>query len=456
MNLNQLALRIAALLTLLSGGSLCAQTGKAGHSRPNVIVIYSDDQGAADLNIYGSKDLQTPNLDRLAKSGVRFTQFYSASPICSPSRASLLTGRYPQRAGLPNMASSKEGVGGMPASQYTMGELFKDAGYKTAHLGKWHIGYTPETMPNNQGFDYSFGFMGGCIDNYSHFFYWEGANRHDLWRNGKEVWEPGKFFPDLMVSEASEFMEKNKNQPFFLYFAINIPHYPLQPEKKWLDYYKDLPSPRDKYAAFVSTMDEKVGLLLKKLKDLGLDDNTIVIFQPDQGFSEEERTFGGGGSAKPFRGSKYSLFEGGVRVPAIISWPMHIPKNEIRTQLATNIDWYPTLAEYCGIQLPKLRLDGASLVPVINSSQAMSPHSSFFWQSGGPKEDPQWAVRDGDWKLLHNPLQSHNGELDINKFMLINLKRDSSEKVNESEKHPQIVERLKKQYQDWIKEVTNQ
>jgi len=151
--------------------------------RPNVIIIYSDDQGAADLNIYGSKELMTPHLDKLARNGVRFSHFYSASPICSPSRASLLTGRYPQRAGLPNMASSKEGDAGMPGDQLTMAELFASAGYKTAHIGKWHVGYTPETMPNAQGFGYSFGFMGGCIDNYSHYFYWNGPNRHDLWRN---------------------------------------------------------------------------------------------------------------------------------------------------------------------------------------------------------------------------------------------------------------------------------
>src|SRR5690606_22167994 len=132
----------------------------------------------------------TPNMDALAKRGVRFTQFYSTSPICSPSRASLLTGRYPQRAGLPNMASSMKGEAGMPGSQFTLGELFKTGNYRTAHIGKWHVGYSKDTGPNAQGFDYSFGFMGGCIDNYSHFFYWNGPNRHDMWRNGEEIYEP--------------------------------------------------------------------------------------------------------------------------------------------------------------------------------------------------------------------------------------------------------------------------
>ncbi len=423
---------------------------------PNVIIIYSDDQGAADLNIYGSNDLMTPNLDRLARNGVRFTQFYSASPICSPSRASLLTGRYPQRAGLPNMASSKEGVAGMPGEQFTMAELFASAGYKTAHIGKWHVGYTPQTMPNAQGFDYSFGFMGGCIDNYSHYFYWNGPNRHDLWRNGKEIWEPGKFFADLMVEETNTFLSENKNNPFFIYFAINIPHYPLQGEKKWLDYYKNLPSPRNMYAAFISTMDEKIGLVLQKLDELGLTDNTIIVFQSDQGFSKEERTFGGGGSAGNLRGSKFSLFEGGIKVPAIISWPGQIPANAVRDQFAANIDWFPTLAAYCNIPLPNRKIDGRSLKPIIESSTTQSPHKEFYWQSQGAKSNPQWAVREGEWKLLHSPFESEKNELTPDGLMLVNLTIDSTEHSNEAAKYPDIVKRLQSKYQTWIKEVADQ
>jgi len=445
----------ALLLSIFTQGQ-AQQSNKA--SKPNVIVIYTDDQGWADLGIYGSADLYTPHIDSLARSGVRFTQFYSASPICSPSRASMLTGRYPQRAGLPQMASSKEGEAGMPTEQYTMGELFKDAGYQTAHIGKWHVGYTPQTMPNGQGFDYSFGFMGGCIDNYSHFFYWAGPNRHDLWRNGKEIHEPGKFFPDLMVDEAGAFMEQNRTHPFFLYFAINVPHYPLQGDTKWLDYYEKqgVPAPRSLYAAFISTMDERIGQLLQRLKALGLAENTIVVYQSDQGFSREERTFGGGGSAAAYRGSKFSLFEGGVRVPAIISWPGHIPENAVRDQLAANIDWFPTLADYCQIPLPKRKLDGKSLVEVIAHNTQAPIHDPFFWQSGGGRDNPQWAVRQGNWKLLHKPMEAKKAELDDEGLMLVNLKDDPSEKKNLAGKHPEIVAKLKKQYQDWIAEVDNQ
>jgi arylsulfatase A len=438
------------------GAISLAYTKKQAARKPNVIVIYTDDQGYADMNIYGSKDLYTPNMDGLAKSGVRFTQFYSTSPICSPSRAALLTGRYPQRAGLPLMGPSKEGVPGMSGDQYTLGELFKDAGYKTAHIGKWHVGYSKDTEPNAQGFDYSYGFMGGCIDNYSHFFYWDGPNRHDLWKNGAEIYEPGRYFPDLMVDEAGKFMAENKDKPFFMYWAINNPHYPLQGSKKWLDYYKDLPSPRNKYAATISTMDENIGNLLKKLDALGLRENTIIVFQSDQGFSREDRTFGGGGSAGVYRGSKFSLFEGGVRVPAIISWQKHIPVNQVRTQVAANTDWFPTLAEYCDIKMPNRKLDGQSLVPIINSATAQTAHAMLNWQSGGGANNPQWSVLDGDWKLLHSPLEAKKEDLNAQGYILVNLKDDPSEQHNLADTHPDIVKRLEAAHKTWLEEVFTQ
>jgi len=434
-----------------------AQHAAANNKRPNVLLIYTDDQGTADLNIFGGKDLFTPNMDGLAKRGVRFTQFYTAAPVCSPSRASLLTGRFPQRAGLSNNASSEKGHAGMPASQFTMAELFKSAGYTTAHIGKWHVGYTPETMPNGQGFDYSFGFMGGCIDNYSHFFYWNGPNRHDLWRNGEEIWYDGSYFPDLMVKETNEFLESRRNadNPFFIYFAINVPHYPLQGDEKWRSFYKDLPSPRSNYAAFISTMDEKIGLVLHKLDELGMTDNTIVVFQSDHGHSTEIRTFGGGGSAGPYRGSKFSVFEGGIRIPAIISWPGKLPQNEIRSQFATNIDWFPTLAELCSIRLPDRKIDGKSLLPVIRSAKAPTAHEIFFWESGGGN-DPQWAVRKGDWKLMHNPIQADPAELGADKLFLVNMKTDSVERRNEASRNPAVVRELTAKYNAWIREVETQ
>ncbi|MHC4657514.1 MAG: sulfatase-like hydrolase/transferase, partial [Planctomycetota bacterium] len=211
--------------------------------KPNVVLIFTDDQGTVDVNCYGAKDLFTPNLDRLAREGTRFTQFYVGAPVCSPSRAALMTGRYPQRAGQPSNAPSQRGRAGMPTEQVTIAEVLKSAGYATGHVGKWHLGYTPETMPNGQGYDSSFGHMGGCIDNYSHFFYWQGPNRHDLWRNGEEIWRDGEFFGELMVDECKKFIDENKDDPFLLYWAINMPHYPLQGTEKWRKKYRHLDAP---------------------------------------------------------------------------------------------------------------------------------------------------------------------------------------------------------------------
>jgi arylsulfatase A-like enzyme len=307
---------------LAAGGLLLATAARAAGSaeRPNVIVIMSDDQGSVDAGCYGGADLATPAIDKLAAQGVRFTQFYAAAPVCSPSRAGLLTGRYPLRAGLVTNAAAPpingnfdDGTRGLPGEQITLAEMFKAAGYATAHIGKWHLGYAKGMTPNEQGFDYSFGFMDGCIDNYSHFFYWAGPNRHDLWRNGKEVFYDGQFFPELMVAEAARFLETNKDRPFFLYFAVNMPHYPYQGYAKWLRHYKDLPYPRRLYAAFVSTLDENLAHLLDRVDQLGLRDNTIIAFQSDNGHSTEERGHFGGGSAGPYRGAKFSLFEGGMQ-----------------------------------------------------------------------------------------------------------------------------------------------
>jgi arylsulfatase A len=447
------------LLTILSlaigirssGQRLVAGESQPTTKRPNVLLIYTDDQGSVDLNCYGAKDLVTPHLDGLAKRGVRFTQFYAAAPVCSPSRAAMLTGRVPQRAGVPGNVSSAKGNAGMPAEQVTIAEMLKASGYTTGHVGKWHLGYTPETMPNGQGFGSSFGHMGGCIDNYSHFFYWNGPNRHDLWRNGKEIFADGRFFLDLMVEECNQFLETNRKKPFFLYWAINVPHYPLQGSDKWRDVYKKLPAPRRMYAALVSTMDEKIGAVLAKLDALGLVDDTIVIFQSDHGHSTEVRTFGGGGSAGPYRGAKFSLFEGGIRVPAIISWPEELPTGVVRNQMATACDWLPTIAELTNSAKPKRKLDGQNILPVIRSNDAASPHEVFHWQTGRN----QWAVRAGDWKLLGNARDTSNkatlGKND--QLFLVNLAEDVTEMKNLAGQHPDVVARLKKQHESWIKEL---
>ena len=429
---------------------LCALSLTAAARKPNVIIIYTDDQGSVDLNCYGSKDLATPHMDELARRGVRFTQFYAAAPVCSPSRAGLLTGRYPVRAGMPGNAGSTKGKAGLAASEVTIAETMKAGGYKTAHIGKWHLGYTPETMPNSQGFDYSFGHMGGCIDNYSHFFYWQGPNRHDLWRNGKEVFEDGKFFPELMAAEAGEFIQQNKDKPFFMYFALNSPHYPYQGHAKWLKHYKNLPYPRNLYAAFLSTQDETIGQLVGTVDRLGLRKNTIIIFQSDHGHSHEERAHFGGGSSGPYRGAKFSMFEGGLRVPAIISWPGSLPEGAVRDQVAHGCDWLPTIAELTGTKLLQKDIDGKSILNVIKNEKAKTPHDVLHWQTGRGRQ-PRWAVRQGDWKLIGNPQDTSNKAPLTAKdnLFLVNLKQSVSEMKNLAANHPDITQRLKKLHDDW-------
>jgi arylsulfatase A-like enzyme len=428
--------------------------GQEPKRRPNVVFILTDDQGAIDVNCYGATDLITPNLDRLAREGTRFTQFYVAAPVCSPSRAAIMTGRYPQRAGLAANASSQPGGGdAMPAEQVTIAEMMKVAGYTTGHIGKWHLGYTPATMPNAQGFDYSFGHMGGCIDNYSHFFYWQGPNRHDLWCNGEPVWHDGDYFGDLMVQECKGFIDRSKDRPFLLYWAINMPHYPLQGIRKWRERYKDLEDPRRMYAASISTLDEMIGEVVTHLERLGLRDNTLIIVESDNGHSVEDRTFGGGGNSGPYRGHKFTLWEGGIRLPCIVSWPGRIPAGTVRDQMAMSIDWMPTIAEYCGVPLPGRKIDGRSIVPIIQSAEAPSSHNVLHWESGG-----HWAVHEGNWKLVHNgPATDQNGRkiAQVESF-LSNLAEDVTETKNLANDHPELVERLTKLHQEWAQEVQQQ
>lgn len=434
---------------------LLTMPAAAAAEKPNVIMILADDLGSIDLNCYGAADLATPNLDALASRGVRFTQFYAAAPVCSPSRAAFITGLYPQRAGVPGNVSSEPGGHGMPNTTETVAEVFAANGYSTGHVGKWHLGYSPDIMPNGQGFAESFGHMGGCIDNYSHFFYWRGPNRHDLWRNGKEVFMDGEYFPDIMAEEAIRFVESHTQKPFLLYWALNTPHYPLQGTDKWRQHYADLDAPRKMYAAFVSTTDEIVGRVLDRLEELHLAKNTIVVFQSDHGHSTEERTFNGGGNAGPYRGAKFSLFEGGIRVPAMISWPGKIPAGEVREQLATGCDWVPTLISLCGIDRPERKFDGKDISAVLQSRSESSPHDVFHWESGGPKTARQWAVRKGNWKLIGNPRDTSN-KAPVGKSgqrFLVDLSKSVDEMQNMATDHPDVVQQLETLHDAWIRDV---
>lgn len=416
-------------------------------TKPNVIIIYTDDQGSIDLGSYGASDIYTPNIDKLAKEGTRFTQAYVAAPVCAPSRAALLTGKYPQNAGVISNTSHVPGSHGMPKEQYTIAELFKDQGYKTGHIGKWHLGMSAETSPNGQGFDYSFGHLRGCIDNYSHYFFWAGPNIHDLYENGKEVFYDGQYFPDLASERALKYVEDNKDNPFFIYYAINMPHYPYQPTDKWRSYYKDVEKPRGDYAAFISTIDERIGFLINKLEDLKIRENTIIVYQSDNGYSTETRAFNGGGNSGPYRGAKSSLFEGGIRLPTIISWKNNLPENIVNNEFLVNIDWLPTIANLCGLGNTPKDIDGLDMSKMIKDPKSASSRTSAFWKYGN-----QWVVRKGDWKLMGYPKDtSYKGELDLENdaLFLSNLGEDVSEMNNLVNLYPDIVKELKNKYLSW-------
>jgi len=446
-----------AVFFLGTASSLLAQTknSQAPAQRPNVIVFYTDDQGSVDAGCYGSTDLITPTMDRLAATGVRLTQMYSPSAICSASRAGLMSGRFPARAGVPSNVGGEAGTVGMPESEVTIADWLRGAGYRTAHIGKWHLGHTPQTIPNGQGFDFSFGHMQGCIDNYSHFFYWAGPNRHDLWLNGQEIYRDGEFFGDMLRTHCQQFITEHQREPFFVYMAINWPHYPMQATQKWRDAYAGrIADPqRRRYAELLSTADELIGDIIQHVEQLGLRDNTLIVFQSDHGHSVEERAFFGGGNPGPYRGCKGSLFEGGLRVPSIVSWPGVIPQGEVREQMAFGCDWLPTIADYAGHPAPIETLDGRSLRGVLESATAPSPHEHLYWRLGNG-DAAQWAVRRGAWKLLGNPKDPRQPKSlsDADDLFLVNLEQDLSETSNVATQHPETVKELQAIHQRYVTE----
>lgn len=439
-----------AFLAMTGAGAMAWAMGETGTSpprRPNVILVVSDDQGSRDLGCYGASDLHTPHLDALAARGILFDQFYVASPICSPSRGALLTGRYPRRNGLETNAG---GENGLPADEVTLANLFKDAGYHTALFGKWHLGMSDAMSPSARGFDEFFGHKEGCIDNYSHFFYWSGPNRHDLWRNNDRVHEDGVFFPDLVTREALRFLEEHREQPFFLYLPYNMPHYPMQAKPEFDALYEGMEQPRRRYAAFVSTLDDCVGRVVEKVDSLGLRGNTIILFLSDNGHSVEERAFHGGGSAGPFRGHKFTLWEGGIRTPCILSWPGAVPEGYVQAGTVSSMDWLPTLAAYCGLNRPERTVDGKDLSGFLGKGAIDGLHGELHWMVGH-----HWAVRKGSWKLLAG-IPGNKGEesaqADRGPF-LVNLEDDPGETLNLAAAHADVVNELTRLHERWLNDT---
>jgi arylsulfatase A-like enzyme len=423
--------------------------------KPNIIIIYCDDLGYGDLGCYGSDAIRTPHLDHLANDGVRFTNWYSNSPVCSPSRASLLTGRYPAKTGINQILSGKRGTAGLSVEEKTIAARLKEHGYRTAIFGKWHLGVRKENEPNAHGFDEAFGFLAGCVDYYSHIYYWDRGNpEHDLWHNGKEIWLNGEYLTEVLTDKTVEYIGASEDEPFFIYVPFNAPHYPMHAPQKYVDRYPDLPPDRRIMAAMISAVDDGVGAIVEALKQAGKYEDTIIFFSSDNGPSTEARNYLDGtedlyygGSAGIFRGHKGSLFDGGLREPAIMSYPAGIQGGQVSDELGAMIDVLPTLLELADLPaVSEGEIDGLSIAPVVKEGKSSS-RNRVFW-----RYNEQLAVRNGRWKLVKN------GKLDFTReaadsVHLSDLNVDPGERINLKDQHPDIVRELDELLNQWLVET---
>ncbi|PWJ37949.1 sulfatase family protein [Sediminitomix flava] len=415
-----------------------AQTSskKTKNTSPNILIIVSDDQGWGDVGFNGS-DIPTPQLDALAEEGIVFTQGYASHPYCSPSRAGLLSGRYQQRFGHENnipYQKVKE-TDGLPLEELLMSEHFETQGYQTCAIGKWHLGDHEKFWPNNRGFDDWFGFYGGGND------YWGRLNKNKaknsgVLQNGEIVaQEKLSYLTDDFSNAASKYIEKysQSEKPFFMYLAYNAPHSPIQAPKKYFDEVAHIEDGhRAAYAAMVVGMDQGIQKVVEKLKETGEYENTIIIFYSDNGAHTN------GASSFPFRGHKGMLFEGGIRVPFLISWPKGIEGGKKFEHFITALDVFPTLVDASGVEPPNKELDGVSLIPYLNNKKRKAPHKTHFWRYS---DGAGYAVRHGDYKLVYSGYKL--------KHLLFDLENDPYEQSNLADKFPNKVNELVRLYEEW-------
>lgn len=422
-------------------------------AKPNVIFILADDLGWGDLGCYGHPNIKTPNLDKLAKGGTLFTQFYVNGSVCSPSRCAFFTGQYPARHKIHGHYATREQNETRGMSQWleptapNVPTLLKSVGYATAHIGKWHLGSNSGGPPPDK---YGFDFVGTSESG--------GANgpANDPYFRAKST--------EIFVDEAIQFVESNKAKPFYLQLWTLVPHATLNPTDEQVKPYArfraggpNFPhrSAAENFYASVTDLDTQVGRLMKALDDLGLANNTLILFSSDNGPEDihiNNAGHSGIGSAGPFRGRKRSLYEGGVRVPGIIRWPGHVPAGVIDdTSVVAGVDWLPTVCKLASVSIPpEHKLDGENMSDVF-LGQPRARVTPLMWEwrfriAGEPfHHSPQLAIRDGDWKLLLNP--------DRSRVELYNLKRDLTQLNNVAEKHADVVTRLSERVLTWQKEL---
>ena len=422
---------LPALLGFLLTSSLNAATP------PNVLVIVADDLGYADVGFNGCKDIATPNLDALAKRGLRCLNGYVTHPFCSPTRAALLTGRYQQRFGHENNPKwdPADTVAGLPVKETTLPQVLKSAGYKTGAVGKWHLGAHPQFHPNRRGFDDYFGALGG-----GHIYLPDAKGGPEyqipLDRNGQP--EPlTEYLTDVFAREAAAFVKRSQASPWFLYLAFNAPHTPLQNPPRIEERVKHINDDlRRGYAGLVTGLDDGVGTVMQALKDSGQDEQTLVFFFSDNGgpiaVTHAQNT--------PLRGAKGDVWEGGTRVPFLISWPAKLAKGEDYEPAVSSLDVFATAVALTGAQVPTgHQPEGVNLIPFLTGEKAGAPHEHLFWRTTRGKGI--WAVRDARWKLA----QSDDGKGPV----LYDLNNDIGETTDLAAQHPEIVAGLKQAYDAW-------
>jgi arylsulfatase A-like enzyme len=406
---------------------------RAADKRPNIVHIVADDLGWKDVGFNGCADIKTPNIDKLAAGGAKFTQFY-VQPMCTPTRAALMTGRYPFRYGLQTIVIPGTAGYGLDTSEYLMPQTLKDAGYKTAIIGKWHLGHADtKYWPKQRGFDYAYGATIGELDYYTH----GDAGVLDWFRDNKPVREKG-YTTTLIGDDAVKYINaQDAKKPFYLYLAFNAPHTPYQAPKENLAKYSSIEDPtRRTYAAMIDCLDENIGKVVTALDKKGVRDNTLILFHSDNGGTRDAMFAGQMADVSkikipcdngPYRGGKGQLFEGGCRVAACASWPGHIKPGTVEGIIHA-VDIYPTLAKLAGASTEKCKpLDGVNVWEVIAENKA-SPRTEVIYNV----EPFRGAVRQGEWKLIWRALIPTSADL-------YNLAEDPYEKNNLAAAHPDKV-----------------
>jgi len=432
-------------LSLSIGLTLSPRAGLAAEGRkPNIVVILSDDHGFADVGFHGSRDIPTPNLDALARGGVRFTNGYVSGPYCSPTRAGLLTGRYQQRFGHEFNPSGEDA--GLSTSEVTIADRLKAAGYVTGLVGKWHLGGAPQFHPQRRGFDEFFGFLGGAHA----YFPGEGA---PIYR-GTEVVEEPDYLTDALAREAVAFVERHKEHPFFLYLSFNAVHTPMHATDARLKRFASIKDEtRRTYAAMLAAMDEAVGEVTSAIRAAGLEEDTLIVFHADNGGATLLGTTINGSRNDPFRGSKRTTLEGGVHVPFVIQWKGSLPAGQVYEQPVIQLDVLPTALAAAGVEIqPDWNLDGVNLLPHLRGEADGPPHDALYWRLG-----EQSAIRRGEWKLVRydqavdeEGVRSNPREgVRVTPARLYNLARDPGETNDLAASHPEKVEELLGAWRSW-------